>query len=129
MQCSRWPCPPLHKHISRCSISSACTRGAHAGLCLTTHTLTHTHALTIARTPTSRTLTRPHPPHCQLSEEFEARWAAGQVPGWEDKGVSTASSSGSVGSSGLDLDAFDSVDELEVIGRQGQGQGLRALVL
>ena len=43
--------------------------------------------------------------------DWEARWAAGQVPGWEH-----VASTGSEGESGIDVEAFDSAEELESLG-------------
>lgn len=54
----------------------------------------------------------------QAEADFEAAWQAGSVAGWEDRGNSQGpSTSGSMASSsGIDLDAFDSVEELVTIG-------------
>ncbi len=49
----------------------------------------------------------------QLEEELQERWAAGEIPGWEDRGMGQVAGSSSIG---LDLEAFDSVEELESIG-------------
>lgn len=51
--------------------------------------------------------------------EFEEAWARGAVPGWEDRGAggAAAQADGTEAPEGaLDLDAFDSVDELELLG-------------
>lgn len=58
--------------------------------------------------------------------EFEEAWARGAVPGWEDRGAGGAAAAGGRGEvpeGALDLDAFDSVDELELLGGQGLGVG------
>lgn len=54
----------------------------------------------------------------QLEAEFGEKWQAGQVAGWEDRGEGGgAGAAAADGSSGaLDLDAFDSADELEMLG-------------
>lgn len=55
----------------------------------------------------------------QLETEFGEKWQAGQVAGWEDRGQGGqgAGAAAADGSSGaLDLDAFDSADELEMLG-------------
>jgi len=57
----------------------------------------------------------------RLEEEFSAQWAAGEVFGWEDKGIGGNGDAGAAGENdkaagALDLDAFDSVDELELLG-------------
>ncbi|KAG7673773.1 hypothetical protein KSW81_006964 [Nannochloris sp. 'desiccata'] len=58
----------------------------------------------------------------RLEEEFSAQWVAGEVYGWEDKGIGGASADGDAVAAAaakaagtLDLDAFDSVDELELL--------------
>jgi splicing factor 3A subunit 3 len=51
----------------------------------------------------------------QLEKEFAEQWQAGSVVGWEDRGEGQqADSSAAPGM--LDLDAFDSADELEILG-------------
>lgn len=52
-------------------------------------------------------------PRCQVEEEFSGRWEAGAVDGWEDKGVSSA---GSGSAPSIDLEAFSSAEELEILG-------------
>ncbi len=49
----------------------------------------------------------------KVTSDFEARFEAGSVTGWEDKGegASTAAAAQQ-----LDLDAFDSVEELNALG-------------
>lgn len=49
-----------------------------------------------------------------MESEFEGSWEAGQVPGWEDRGQGQLPTTSS---SGIDLEAFDSVDELATIGK------------
>lgn len=64
--------------------------------------------------------------------EFEEAWARGAVPGWEDRGAGGAAAAGGRGEvpeGALDLDAFDSVDELELLDPERIKQALRALHL
>lgn len=49
-----------------------------------------------------------------MEADFAERWAAGAVEGWEDRGEGGAAAEGAAGA--LDLDAFDSADELEMLG-------------
>ncbi|KFM24257.1 Splicing factor 3A subunit 3 [Auxenochlorella protothecoides] len=63
--------------------------------------------------------------------EFEEAWARGAVPGWEDRGAGGAAAAGGRGEvpeGALDLDAFDSVDELELLGGQGLGARVSRLL-
>lgn len=54
--------------------------------------------------------------HClQVEADFNERWQAGSVPGWEDRGKGSHAADGAA-SGTLDLDAFDSADELEMLG-------------
>ena len=71
----------------------------------------------------------PHPRCCpaQVEEELEGRWGACSVEGWEDRGEGAGPEE--VGSSGLDLDAFDSVEELELLGADRLKEALQALGL
>ena len=64
-----------------------------------------------------------HSLHPQLEAEFAEKWQSGQVAGWEDRGEGGgAAAAAADGSSGaLDLDAFDSADELEMLGEAGAG--------
>lgn len=55
-------------------------------------------------------------PLLQLEADFAERWQAGQVAGWEDRGEGGAAATGDGVSGALDLDAFDSADELEMLG-------------
>ena len=56
-------------------------------------------------------------PKClQMQSEFEEQWQAGSVPGWEDRGEGGQQADGAAASGALDLDAFDSADELEMLG-------------
>lgn len=64
----------------------------------------------------------------RLNEEFEARWQAGEEPGWEDRWAGPAAN-GADGQGILDLDAFDSPDELEVLGADRLKAALAALGL
>ncbi|KAL4539701.1 hypothetical protein Ndes2437B_g01942 [Nannochloris sp. 'desiccata'] len=72
----------------------------------------------------------------RLEEEFSAQWVAGEVYGWEDKGIGGASADGDAVAAAaakaagtLDLDAFDSVDELELLGADRLKAALLALGL
>jgi hypothetical protein len=70
----------------------------------------------------------PRPPnHCaaplppdlppQLENEFSEAWKAGTVPGWEDRDAGPGGGGADAAPAGaLDLDAFDSPDELELLG-------------
>jgi hypothetical protein len=54
-----------------------------------------------------------------LESEFQERWQAGGVVGWEDHGeggAAQAAADGGEASGALDLDAFDSAEELEMLG-------------
>ena len=51
----------------------------------------------------------------QVDAEFEERWNAGTVQGWEDKGVGTEHTS-SRGQPLIDVDDYDSVEELLELG-------------
>eukprot|EP00887_Chlorella_sp_A99_P006821 scaffold2.g6821.t1 len=64
----------------------------------------------------------------KAEEEFEARWAAGEVPGWEDLGAGGAAS-GEAGGEALDLDAFESAQELEELGPERLKAALQAMGL
>ncbi|PNW82870.1 hypothetical protein CHLRE_06g297750v5 [Chlamydomonas reinhardtii] len=64
-----------------------------------------------------RTLTK-------VEEEFAPRWEAGQVAGWEDRGVPAAPSA-----SGLELEAFSSAEELEILGADRLKEALTQLGL
>ena len=44
--------------------------------------------------------------------DFEAKWAAGQVPGWEHVGRAAAADD----ASSIDVEAFDTAEELETLG-------------
>ena len=60
----------------------------------------------------------PSPIHVQFEEGLRERWLAGEVTGWEDRGLGPAAAvaAGGASTSGLDLEAFDSVEELEALG-------------
>ena len=67
-------------------------------------------------------------------EEFAAKWEAGEVSGWEDKGLgatttATTTSLAVLPEGALDLDAFDAADELEVLGADRLKLALSALGL
>lgn len=47
-------------------------------------------------------------------EAFAQEWEAGTVPGWADRGAAEVPAEAAAGK--LDVDAFDSVEELETIG-------------
>jgi len=65
----------------------------------------------------------------RLDEEFEARWAAGEAQGWEDRGDGPAPANGKGSENILDLGAFDSADELEILGLDKLKEALAALGL
>jgi splicing factor 3A subunit 3 len=50
----------------------------------------------------------------KADEQFEADWAAGAVPGWADAGKGGPPATAAAGA--LDVDAFDSVEELVQLG-------------
>ncbi|KAF5832942.1 hypothetical protein DUNSADRAFT_10988 [Dunaliella salina] len=53
----------------------------------------------------------------KVEEETKAAFEAGTLPGWEDRGAGMqAGTAASTSNSGIDLEAFDSPDELESIG-------------
>lgn len=58
----------------------------------------------------------------QAEEETAAAFEAGSLPGWEDRGcgVQAIASSSSTTSGTIDLEAFDSVEELESLGGCGR---------
>ncbi|KAK9906790.1 hypothetical protein WJX75_008099 [Coccomyxa subellipsoidea] len=58
--------------------------------------------------------------------DFDALWAAGEVPGWADRGQGTA---GEDASSAIDVAAFASVEELETLGPDRLKEALAALGL
>jgi hypothetical protein len=51
----------------------------------------------------------------QLAAEFNEQWEAGQIAGWMDKGEGHAGSESGM----MDLEAFTSADELEILGQSG----------
>ena len=55
-----------------------------------------------------------HSSSSQVEEDIRGRWATGGVAGWEDRGLGQVA--GSASSIGLDLEAFDSVEDLESVG-------------
>ena len=56
----------------------------------------------------------------KVAADFDARFEAGSVAGWEDRGAGATSASKAAQQ--LDLDAFDSVEEVSTLGR-APGQG------
>ena len=55
-----------------------------------------------------------------MESEFQERWQAGGVAGWEDRGeggAAQAAADGGEAPGALDLDAFDSAEELEMLGK------------
>lgn len=62
----------------------------------------------------------------RAEEEFRAEWDAGEVAGWEDRGAGPAAPGGE---GALDLDAFDSPEELETLGGDRLKAALAALGL
>lgn len=65
--------------------------------------------------------------HKQLKkteDEFGARWDAGQVAGWEDKGLGPSSTTPPI-----DLEDFESVEELESIGAERLKEALTVMGL
>lgn len=83
----------------------------------------------------------------KMEEDFEGAWNAGEVPGWHDRGlrpaIGTAAAHGNNNNNGaqhnmdkepdastaLDLDAFDSPEELEILGADRLKSALAALGL
>lgn len=63
----------------------------------------------------------------KLEKEFSEQWQAGVVAGWEDRGEGEQGDSAASGA--LDLDAFDSADELEMLGAERVKEALQALGL
>jgi len=63
----------------------------------------------------------------RLEEEFDAQWEADTVPGWSAGEQQAATANGAATAAGaLDVDAFDSVEELEQLGAQGSRRGFVA---
>jgi splicing factor 3A subunit 3 len=62
--------------------------------------------------------------HRKAEEAFEEKWAAGGVAGWEDRGRGRVVDGDAA--PGLDIDAFDSVEELEQLGGWGSWGGQTA---
>lgn len=61
----------------------------------------------------------------KLEDEFEGAWEQGHVAGWEDKGGSLDASA----LPALDLDAFESVEDLEIVGAERLKETLASLGL
>lgn len=76
-----------------------------------------------------------HLPTNQVAEEARSAFDAGTLPGWEDRGMSSQplalpstaapAAEGGPSASGIDLEAFDSADELAGVGEWGKGCGCR----
>lgn len=64
----------------------------------------------------------------QMLEEFDRKWEAGEILGWEDRGCGNSISVQNVRSV-IDLDAFVDVDDLETVGPERLKQALRSLGL
>ncbi|KAL4446223.1 hypothetical protein ABPG77_003030 [Micractinium sp. CCAP 211/92] len=64
----------------------------------------------------------------KLEADFSERWQAGGVEGWEDRGEGSHAADGAA-TGALDLDAFDSADELEMLGAERLKEALQALGL
>jgi splicing factor 3A subunit 3 len=62
----------------------------------------------------------------KLEEELKAAFEAGTVPGWEDRGMGQGGATAE--ELGVDLDAFDSVEEVEIMGARPLGVGDRGLL-
>jgi hypothetical protein len=54
--------------------------------------------------------------YAQVESEFEERWEAGTVQGWEDKGVGNGQSLTTRSGSLVDVDDYDSVEDLIELG-------------
>jgi len=63
----------------------------------------------------------------RLEEELRQQFEAGAAPGWEDMGVGQAGATAE--GLGVDLDAFDSVEEVEIMGADRLKEALSALGL
>mmetsp|Transcript_40482 Transcript_40482/g.89949 ORF Transcript_40482/g.89949 Transcript_40482/m.89949 type:complete len:508 (-) Transcript_40482:699-2222(-) len=63
----------------------------------------------------------------KMEEDVRGQWDAGTLPGWEDRGLRQISAADA--GSGLDLQAFDSSEELETIGADRLKEALQALGL
>ncbi|GLJ52370.1 hypothetical protein SUGI_1114090 [Cryptomeria japonica] len=63
----------------------------------------------------------------KVDDEFEDRWAGGTVHGWEDKGLGNGEPS--ILQESIDLDYYNSVDELTELGPERLKQALAALGL
>ncbi|KXZ48869.1 hypothetical protein GPECTOR_25g454 [Gonium pectorale] len=61
----------------------------------------------------------------KVEEEFAPRWEQGQLPGWEDRGMGATAPS----TSGLELEAFSSAEELEILGADRLKEALSSLGL
>lgn len=64
----------------------------------------------------------------KLEAKFQERWQLGGVEGWEDRGEGSHAADAAAGGA-LDLDAFDSADELEMLGADRVKEALQALGL
>ncbi|EFJ51494.1 splicing factor 3a, subunit 3 [Volvox carteri f. nagariensis] len=60
-----------------------------------------------------------------VEKDFSARWEQGQIAGWEDRGVGNVAPS----TSGIELEAFSSAEELEILGADRLKEALTSLGL
>ncbi|GLC47372.1 hypothetical protein PLESTM_002065900 [Pleodorina starrii] len=60
-----------------------------------------------------------------VEKEFEPRWEQGQIASWEDRGLGNTAPS----SSGIELEAFSSAEELEILGADRLKEALSSLGL
>lgn len=66
----------------------------------------------------------------KVEEDFGPKWEAGSVVGWEDRGLGLQPAASSSGSTGImDLDVFDSAQEVEMLGSDRLKEALQALGL
>lgn len=63
----------------------------------------------------------------KLEEELKVQFEAGEVAGWEDRGMGQGAATAE--ELGVDLDAFDSVEEVEIMGADRLKEALTALGL
>ncbi len=54
--------------------------------------------------------------YSKLEEDLRHDWAEGTVPGWEDRGLGQQNGSAAAADAAMDLEAFDSLEELETLG-------------
>ncbi|GIL62707.1 hypothetical protein Vafri_16876 [Volvox africanus] len=60
-----------------------------------------------------------------MENDFASRWDQGQIAGWEDRGVGNMAPS----TSGIELEAFSSAEELEILGADRLKEALSSLGL